>query len=157
MCGSLIFPVDEKASPCWSFVAAAEPEEQRTSYAPPRRCYSSSFSMGVYFSPGHTETRAEVRSYIRGLNEADRVGSLVPPGSKDGFFDAIYVFQNERLFDSLTQPSMRSRHKTLTRTSAGYKLYWAKYGAPGMSVLPSTLIHAPWVTRRLFQPTDRSR
>jgi hypothetical protein len=94
---------------------------------------------------------------LGGLNEADRVGSLVPPGSKDGFFDAIYVFQNERLFDSLTQPSMRSRHKTLTRTSAGYKLYWEKYGAPGMSVLPSTLIHAPWVTRRLFQPTDRSR
>lgn len=36
-------------------------------------------------------------SYIQMLTEADRVASLLPPGSKDGPFDVMYLFPNEML------------------------------------------------------------
>lgn len=75
-------------------------------------------------------------SYIRLLNEADRVASIVPPGSKDGFFDVVYVFQNEVLFEAINATVHGFLAQTITRTSAGYRLYWAIYVKPVSWITP---------------------
>lgn len=75
-------------------------------------------------------------SYVRLLNEADRAGSLVPPGSKHGFFDVVYLFQNEMLYEVINATVHAFSAQTLTRTSAGYRLYWAIYVKPVRSITP---------------------
>jgi hypothetical protein len=76
-------------------------------------------------------------SYIKRLTEADRVASLVPPGSKDGFFDVVYVFQNELLFEVINATVHAFSAQTLTRTSSGYRLYWAIYVRPIHLITPA--------------------
>ncbi len=49
------------------------------------------FLLGRIFRLDTPRPGEKSASYIRLLNEADRVGSLVPPGSKDGFFDVVLV------------------------------------------------------------------
>jgi hypothetical protein len=76
-------------------------------------------------------------SYVRLLNEADRAGSLVPPGSKDGYFDVVYVFQNEMLLEIINATVHAFLAQTLARTSAGYRLYWAIYVKPVGWITPA--------------------
>jgi hypothetical protein len=76
-------------------------------------------------------------SYIRLLDEADRVGSIVPPGSKDGPFDVVYVFQNEMLPEIINATVHAFWAQTLARTSAGYQLYWAIYVKPVRWITPA--------------------
>src|SRR5258708_39385502 len=64
------------------------------------------------------------------LREADRVESLVPQGSKDGPFDIMYVFPNEMLSELINATVHAFLAQTLTRTSTGYRLYWAIYVKP---------------------------
>jgi Protein of unknown function (DUF2867) len=76
-------------------------------------------------------------SYIKLLTEADRVASLVPPGSKDGPFDVVYVFPNETLSEIINATVHAFLAQTLTRTSTGYRLYWAIYVRPGGWITPA--------------------
>src|ERR1700687_5535910 len=55
------------------------------------------FLLGRIFRLDKPRAGEKSASYVRLLNEADRVGSLVPPGSKDGLFDVVFGFQNAML------------------------------------------------------------
>ena len=76
-------------------------------------------------------------SYIKLLTEADRVASLLPPASKDGPFDVVYVFPNETLSEIINATVHAFLAQTLTRTSTGYRLYWAIYVRPGGWITPA--------------------
>ena len=65
------------------------------------------------------------------------VASLVPPGSKDGPFDVVYVFPNETLSEIINATVHAFLAQTLTRTSTGYRLYWAIYVRPGGWITPA--------------------
>jgi hypothetical protein len=95
------------------------------------------FLLGRIFRLDTPKPGEKSASYIRLLNKADRVGSLVPPGSKDGFFDVIYVFQNEMLLEIINATVHAFSAQTLTRTSAGYRLYWAIYVKPVRWITPA--------------------
>jgi Protein of unknown function (DUF2867) len=95
------------------------------------------FLLGRIFRLDTPRAGQKSASYIRLLSEADRVGSLVPPGSKDGFFDVVYVFQNEMLLEIINATVHAFSAQTLTRTSAGYRLYWAIYVKPVRWITPA--------------------
>ncbi len=95
------------------------------------------FLLGRIFRLDTPKSGEKSASYIRLLNEADRLASLVPPGSKDGFFDVVYVFQNEMLLEIINATVHAFSAQTLTRTSAGYRLYWAIYVKPVRWITPA--------------------
>jgi hypothetical protein len=88
------------------------------------------FFLGRIFRLDSPQPGQNSASYIRLLEEADRVGSIVPPGSKDGLFDVVYAFQNEMLLEIINATVHAFWAQTLARTSAGYRLYWAIYVKP---------------------------
>jgi hypothetical protein len=88
------------------------------------------FFLGRIFRLDTPKPAQKSASYIRLLDEADRVGSIVPPGSKDGLFDVVYAFQNEMLLEIINATVHAFWAQTLVRTSAGYRLYWAIYVKP---------------------------
>jgi hypothetical protein len=95
------------------------------------------FLLGRIFRLDRPRPGQKSASYIRLLNEADRAGSLVPPGSKDGIFDVIYVFRDEMLLEIINATVHAFSAQTLTRTSAGYRLYWAIYVKPVRWITPA--------------------
>jgi uncharacterized protein DUF2867 len=95
------------------------------------------FFLGRVFRLDTPKSAAKSASYIRLLDEADRVGSIVPPGSKDGLFDVVYVFQNEILLELINATVHAFWAQTLTRTSTGYRLYWAIYVKPVSWITPA--------------------
>jgi hypothetical protein len=95
------------------------------------------FFLGRVFRLDTTRPGQKSDSYIRLLTEADRAASLVPPGSKDGIFDVVYVFQNEMLLEVINATVHAFSAQTLTRASTGYRLYWAIYVRPVGSITPA--------------------
>ena len=95
------------------------------------------FFLGRVFRLDEERPGQKSGSYIKLLTEADRVASLVPPGSKDGPFDVVYVFPNETLSEIINATVHAFLAQTLTRTSTGYRLYWAIYVRPGGWITPA--------------------
>jgi Protein of unknown function (DUF2867) len=95
------------------------------------------FFLGRLFRLDEERPGQKSGSYIKLLTEADRVASLVPPGSKDGPFDVVYVFPNETLSEIINATVHAFLAQTLTRTSTGYRLYWAIYVRPGGWITPA--------------------
>jgi uncharacterized protein DUF2867 len=94
------------------------------------------FFLGRIFRLDTPKPGQNSASYFRLLDEADRVGSIVPPGSKDGPFDVVYAFQNEILLEIINATVHAFWAQTLARTSAGYRLYWAIYVKPVRWITP---------------------
>ncbi len=88
------------------------------------------FFLGRVFRLDSATPAQKSGSYITMLTETDRVASLVPPGSKDGPFDIMYLFPNEMLSELINATVHAFLAQTLTRTSTGYRLYWAIYVKP---------------------------
>ena len=95
------------------------------------------FFLGRIFHLDTPKPGQKSASYVRLLDEADRVGSIVPPGSKDGLFDVVYAFQNEMLLELINETVHAFWAQTLARTSAGYRLYWAIYVKPVSWITPA--------------------
>jgi hypothetical protein len=95
------------------------------------------FFLGRIFRLDSPKSGQKSGSYIRLLDEADCVGSIVPPGSKDGPFDVVYAFQNEMLLELINATVHAFWAQTLARTSAGYRLYWAIYVKPVSWITPA--------------------
>jgi Protein of unknown function (DUF2867) len=95
------------------------------------------FFLGRIFGLDTPKPGQKSASYVRLLDEADRVGSIVPPGSKDGLFDVVYAFQNEMLLELINETVHAFWAQTLARTSAGYRLYWAIYVKPVSWITPA--------------------
>ena len=74
--------------------------------------------------------RVEEQLFINRLTEEDRNRSLVPSGSKDGPFCALYVFENEALSEIRNRTVHAALVWVLVRHERGYKLLWAIYVKP---------------------------
>jgi hypothetical protein len=88
------------------------------------------FFLGRIFRLDSPKPGQKSASYVRLLDEADRAGSIVPPGSKDDPFEVVYAFQNEMLLELINATVHAFWAQTLARTSSGYRLYWAIYVKP---------------------------
>jgi Protein of unknown function (DUF2867) len=95
------------------------------------------FFLGRIFRLDTPKPAQKSASYVRLLDEADRVGSIVRPGSKDDPFDVVYAFQNEMLLELINATVHAFWAQTLARTSAGYRLYWAIYVKPVSWITPA--------------------
>src|SRR5260221_4380444 len=85
------------------------------------------FLLGRIFRLETPRPEQKSASYVGVLNEADRVSSLVPRRSKDGFFDVVYVFENELLLEVINATLHAFSSQTITRTSAANRLYFATF------------------------------
>ena len=66
-------------------------------------------------------------SYVSRLTEADRVQSLVPPGTRDGPFRVLYVFGEESLSEIRNATVHGFMALALTRRRQGYVVYMGVY------------------------------
>jgi hypothetical protein len=95
------------------------------------------FFLGRIFRLDTPSPAEKSASYVTLLNEADCLASLEPPGSRDGYFDVVYVFQNEMLLEIINATVHAFWAQTLARTSAGYRLYWGIYVKPVRWITPA--------------------
>jgi len=61
------------------------------------------------------------------LAAEDRAKSLVPAGTRDGFFRVVYRFENEILLEVVNRTVHAASLSALRRTSEGYRFYFAIY------------------------------
>ena len=69
-------------------------------------------------------------SYVNRLAEADRTQSRVPPGTRDGRFRVLYVFDDEALSELRNATVHAFLSLALTPRPGGYTLYMAIYVKP---------------------------
>jgi len=86
--------------------------------------------MGRIFRLDAQTSARKLASYVRFLPENDRGRSLVPPGSKEAFFDVVYSFENETLLEVVNATVHAFSSQALARALGGYRLYWAIYVKP---------------------------
>ena len=86
--------------------------------------------LGRIFRLDAQTSAQKAASYIRFLPQGDRDRSLVPPGSKESFFDVVYCFENEMLLEVVNATVHAFWVQALTRAFGGYRLYWAIYVKP---------------------------
>jgi hypothetical protein len=90
-------------------------------------------------------------SLLSHLSERDRRDSEIVPGSHDGAFRLLYRFPGEALSEIRNATVQGYVCVALTRTAAGYRLYWAVY------VLPVSWLTRPYLIaiepfRRILYP-----
>ena len=66
-------------------------------------------------------------SYVHRLTEADRLRSQIPPGTRDGRFRVLYVWDNEALSEIRNATVHGFLVLALTRRDRGYVVYLAIY------------------------------
>jgi len=86
--------------------------------------------LGRIFRLDAQTSAQKAASYVRFLPQEDRDRSLVPPGSKESFFDVVYCFENEMLLEAVNATVHAFWVQALTRAFGGYRLYWAVYVKP---------------------------
>lgn len=83
------------------------------------------------------EPRSATRpSYAERLDADDRDRSRVAPGSSDGLFSVLYVFENEALGEVSNATVHAFSCMVLEPGAAGYTLYWAIYVQPVSRLTP---------------------
>jgi len=102
--------------------------------------------LGRIFRLDAQTSAQKLASYIRFLPQDDRERSLVPPGSKESFFDVVYSFENEMLLEVVNATVHAFSSQALTRALGGYRLYWAIYVKP-----------VGWITRTYMALIDPFR
>ncbi len=75
-------------------------------------------------------------SYVHRLAEADRTRSQVPPGTPDGAFRVLYVFENESVNEIRNATVHAFLGLALTPRRDGYTLYLAIYVKPVSRLTP---------------------
>jgi Protein of unknown function (DUF2867) len=61
------------------------------------------------------------------MTTADRSRSLVPPGTREGFFRLVYRFENEQLLELINRTAHAAALSALFETPSGYRFYVAVY------------------------------
>jgi hypothetical protein len=102
--------------------------------------------LGRIFRLDAQTSAQKTASYIRFLSQEDRDRSLVPPGSKESFFNVVYCFENEMLLEAVNATVHAFWVQALTRAFGGYRLYWAIYVKP-----------VGWITRSYMALIDPFR
>src|SRR5215468_6961107 len=86
--------------------------------------------LGRAFGWDREPPRASQESFLHRLSPADREGSLVVPGTREGPFRVLYVSRQEAISE-IQNPTVHAFSVfALVERSAGYRLYWAIYVRP---------------------------
>jgi hypothetical protein len=72
----------------------------------------------------------DAESFIHRLSEADRSGSRVAPGTRDGPFQLLYVSSREAVSEIRNATVHAFSVYALVERAGGYRLYWAIYVRP---------------------------
>ncbi len=79
---------------------------------------------------------APARSYVNRLSAEDRARSLDEPGSKRGFWTAVYTFDREALGEVINRTVHAFLLFALEPAADGYTLYWGIYVKPVSRLTP---------------------
>jgi hypothetical protein len=85
------------------------------------------FFVGQLFGWDREPATAAVPSFAARLTDADRARSLVPAGTRDGFFRIVYRFEHEQLVEIVNRTAHAAALSALVATAAGYRFYFAVY------------------------------
>jgi len=61
------------------------------------------------------------------LTEADHSRSLVPAGTRDGFFRVVYRFEGEQLVELINWTAHAAALSVLVETASAYRFYFGVY------------------------------
>lgn len=83
------------------------------------------FFVGRFF--GWDREPAATDTFATRLTDIDRSRSLVPPGTRDGFFRVVYRFENEQLVELINRTAHAAALSALIETATAYRFYFAVY------------------------------
>jgi Protein of unknown function (DUF2867) len=86
--------------------------------------------LGRVFEWDRDLPRASEQSFLHKLSPADREGSLVHPGTREGPFRVLFVSQQEAISEIQNSTVHAFSVFALLERSFGYRLYWAIYVRP---------------------------
>jgi len=67
------------------------------------------------------------KAFATRLTTADRLESLVPPGTPEGLFRTVYRFENEQLLELINRTAHAAALSALVETANAYRFYFAVY------------------------------
>jgi hypothetical protein len=86
--------------------------------------------LGRIFGWDREPPRASEETFLHRLSPADQVGSLVPPGTKEGPFRVLFVSREEAISEIQNSTVHAFSVFALLERSFGYRLYWGIYVLP---------------------------
>ena len=110
--------------------ACFTPQTATTANAAVRSLFALRKCLGRAFGWDRQTERWETEHYALRLTPEDRARSRIAPGTGDGIFKIVYVFENESLSEVRNATVHAFSCFALRRTMGGYRLYWAIYVKP---------------------------
>ena len=83
------------------------------------------FFVGRFFGWDREPTTSATFTTL--LTDTDHSRSLVPPGTRDGFFRVVYRFENEQLVELINRTVHAAALSTLVETATVYRFYLGVY------------------------------
>jgi len=139
-------PGGPEGTTLWSFRNRFRAESWKTIPKATKILLGLRIVLGRVFRLDTQKPSQKLASYIRFLPRDEQSRSLLPPGSKEAFFDVVYWFENEILLEAVNARVYAFSAQVLTQTITGYRLYWAIYVKP-----------AGWTTRTYMALIDPFR
>jgi Protein of unknown function (DUF2867) len=85
------------------------------------------FFVGRFFGWDREPAATAWKSFATRLTDTDRSRSLVPAGTRDGFFRVVYRFENEQVLELINRTAHAAALSVLVKTATGYRFYLAVY------------------------------
>jgi hypothetical protein len=85
------------------------------------------FFIGRIFGWDREPTATAWKTFATRLTDTDRLRSLVPAGTQEGFFRVVYRFENEQLLELINRTVHAAALSVLVETATAYRFYLAVY------------------------------
>jgi hypothetical protein len=85
------------------------------------------FFVGRIFGWDREPAATAWKNFATRLTDTDRSRSLVPAGTRDGFFRVVYRFENEQLLELINRTAHAAALSVLVETATGYRFYLGVY------------------------------
>jgi hypothetical protein len=85
------------------------------------------FFVGRIFGWDREPAPTACKTFSTRLTDTDRLRSLVPAGTRDGFFRVVYRFENEQLLELINRTAHAAALSVLVETTSGYRFYLGVY------------------------------
>jgi Protein of unknown function (DUF2867) len=79
------------------------------------------FFVGRIFGWDREPAAIAWKTFATRLTDTDRSRSLVPAGTRDGFFRVVYRFENEQLLELINRTAHAAALSVLVETATGYR------------------------------------
>jgi hypothetical protein len=86
--------------------------------------------LGTLFGWDRQRPAWGAESYVHRLTPADRARSVVSPGTPEGPFSTLYVFEQEQLIEARNATVHAFLSLSMGQAQGGYLAYWAIYVKP---------------------------